>query len=177
MFNPKDSKTRGYHLFLLPQGELFNILQNVINSLAEKYNGPKFKPHVTLLARIPEADELELMDKTKKLVSSMKLFEIELKEVVAQDAYFQALYCKAEPSLKLDEYHQKAMEIFGVKDVNIYPHLSLYYGNVSQYIKDEMIQSLSLPSPMKFLIDRVCLYRTEGKVRDWIQVGEYMFVN
>ena len=60
-----------------------------------------------------------------------------------------------------------------MQDVNVYfPHLSLFYGNVPQSAKDEMIASLSLPD-MKFLVDRVYLYRTEGEAQDWMHVGEY----
>ena len=174
MFDPKDSKTIGYHLFFFPQGELFDTLQGVINTLAEKYNGAKLEPHVTLLARIPTADQAELVAKTKQLASTMEPFGVEPKEVVAQNAYFRALYCKAEPNPKLNEYHQKALAMFSVQDVNVYmPHLSLFYGNVPQTIKDEMIASLLLPASMKFLVDKVYLYRTEGEAQDWVRIGEY----
>ena len=81
MFDPTDSKTIGHHLFFLPQEELFDALQGIINTLAEKYNGTKFEPHVTLLARIPKADEAELVAKTKQLASVMEPFEVEPKGV------------------------------------------------------------------------------------------------
>jgi len=175
MFDPKDSKTIGYHLFFLPSGELFDNLQNITSMFAEKYDGAKFEPHLTLLARIPRVDEAELIVKTKKLASIMESFEIELKEVCTEDTYFRALYCKAEPNAKMEEYHQRALEIFDVQDVNVYmPHLSLYYGNIPQSTKDEMIALLSLPASMKFLVDRVYLYRTEGEAPDWVLVGEYL---
>lgn len=176
MFDPKSNETIGYHLFLLPQGELFDDLQNTINALAEKYDGVKFEPHATLLARISKADEAELVAKTKMLASMMEPFEIEPKEVCAEDAYFRALYCKAERNPKLEEYHQKALEVFGVEDVNVYmPHVSLYYGNTPQSIKSEMIKSLALPTSMKFSVDKVYLYRTEGGAENWVQVGGYSF--
>src|SRR3989344_8365651 len=108
MFDPKDSKTVGYHLFFLPEEELFDSLQNTINAVAVKYGGVKFEPHLTLLARIPKADEAELMVKTKQLVAVMSPFEVEPKEVRFEDAYFRSLYCKAEPNLTMEEYHQKA---------------------------------------------------------------------
>ena len=174
MFDPKDSKTVGYHLFFLPSGKLFDSLQNIITTLAEKYGGAKFEPHATLLARIPKADEVKLVAKTEKLASTMKPFEIEPKRICTEDTYFRALYCKVKYSAKLKRYNQKALEMFGMKDVNVYiPHLSLYYGNIPQSIKDEMIASLSLPASMKFLVDRVYLYRTEGEAQDWVRIGEY----
>ena len=171
MFDSKDSETIGYHLFLIPSGELFDKLQNTINRLAEKYGGVKFEPHVTLLARIPKADEAELIEKTEELAKAINPFEIKPKEISTEDAYFRALYCKVEPNNELKEYHQKALKIFGIQDVNPYiPHLSLYYGNVKQSIKDEMIASLSLPTNMKFLVDKIYLYRTEGEATDWVRI-------
>ncbi len=173
MFDPKSTKTVAYHLLLLPSGELFNNLQNTINILAEKYHGPKFDPHVTLLGT-QKTDEAELIAKIKKFASEINSFEIELKEICTEDAYFRALYCKAEHNPKLEEYHQKAMEIFNIENLSIYtPHLSLYYGNIPQSTKQEMIKSLSLPTNMKFLVDKVYLYHTEGEVEDWVQVGAY----
>jgi len=176
MFDPQDNKTIGYHLFFLPQGKLFDDLQNIINALAEKYDGVKFEPHATLLARIPKAEETDLIAKTKQLAGIMKPFEIEAKEIYTEDAYFRALYCKAEPNVALESYHKKALEMFGMQDANIYvPHVSLYYGNVPQSTKDGMISSLSLPAIVKFLVDRVYLYRTEGETKNWVKIGEYKF--
>ena len=175
MFDPKDSNTIGYHLFFLPSGKLFDDLQNIIDVLAEKYNGARFEPHLTLLARIPKADEKELIAETKKLAGTMKPFEIELKTVHVEDAYFRALYCKAEYSSELKASHQKALDIFGFQDVNLYfPHLSLYYGNISNVLKEEMIASLSLPTPLNFVADKIYLYRTEGEAKDWVRIGEYV---
>lgn len=174
MFDPKDDKTIGYHLFLLPQGELFNDLQSIINQLAEKYHGPKFDPHITFLARIPETHESELMRKTKEIASTMEPFEIELEEVKSEDTYFRSFYWKAKPNQKLQEYHQKAIELFNVEEVNTYmPHLSLYYGNIPQSSKDDMKESFTLPSQTKFRVDIIHLYKTEGTAENWLPVGVY----
>lgn len=178
MFDPKDSKTFGYHLFFLPDRKLFNKLQNIVYSLAEKYQGVKFEPHLTLLARIPKADERGLMVKTQTLAGMMKPFEIALEAVDGEDAYFRALYYKTKFSDELKTYHQNALEVFGVEDVNIYfPHLSLYYGNIAKDFRDEMISSLFLPADMNFVADKVYLYRTEGEVKDWVRVGEFPIMN
>lgn len=176
MFDPKDSKTIGYHLFLLPSEELCNTLQSTINVLAQKYDGPIFEPHVTLLARIPKDDEVKLLEKTQQLAGIMKPFEIELGEVGFEDTYFRSLYLKAKANPALDEYHKKALELFGVEEVNTYaPHLSLFYGNISQAMKDEMVSSLSILTNKKFLVDKVYLYRTEGEAQDWVRVSEVVF--
>ncbi len=173
MFDPKDSKTVGYHLFFLPPKKLFTELQDIIDTLAERYDGIKLEPHVTLLARIPKAGEEELMIKTRKLAGMMRPFEIEPKTICAEEAYFRALYCKTEYSPELKSYHQEALNIFGIQDVNIYfPHLSLYYGSSLYVHKNEAIASLSLPVPMKFIVDKVFLYRTEGEADSWVKVGE-----
>lgn len=174
MFDPKDSRTVGYHLFYLPPGRVFLDLQNIISDLAVKYGGPKFEPHVTLLARIPTEEEKKLIEKTMALANVLKPVEVALEKILMEDTYFRALYCKAGPNSTLDHYHQKALEIFGMEDVNGYfPHLSLYYGNISQAEKEEAVRPLSLPATLKFTADRIYLYRTDGEAQDWTRVGEY----
>lgn len=166
MFEPQSSIATGYHLFLMPSGQLFNELKTITKT---------FDPHVTLLAGIPKTDEAELIAKIQKLASFMKPFEIELGDIATEDAYFRALYLKVKPNPLLKEYHQKALEIFDMDEENAYmPHLSLYYGNVTQSAKDEMIKSLVLPENMKFLVDRIYLYHTEGQAQDWARAGEYV---
>jgi len=149
-------------------------LKHIIDTLAEKYDGVQFDPHVTLLARIPVADENELVAKTKKLAAMMKPFIVEPRTVEAQDEYYRALYAKAEFSDELKTYHAKGLDIFGYRDTNVYfPHLSLYYGDAPESIKEGMISSLSLPPQMSFAVDKIYLYRTPGEPRDWVRIGEY----
>ena len=176
MFDSKESKTFGYHLFFLPEGELFDNLQRTINELADKYNGPKFEPHVTLLSGIPNAPEAELVEKTRNLAVSMKPFNIELTKTETQDTFFRALYLKAIDTLTYQRYHHQALGVFEMKKQMTIPmpHLSLYYGNVPQSIKDEMIASLKLPVSMKFPVYKVYLYQTEGEVKNWVRIGEYI---
>lgn len=105
----------------------------------------------------------------------MEPFEIELTDIHAENSYFRALYCKAESGLLLETCHRKALEMFNAQDINVYiPHLSLYYGNLPQSTKGEMVASLLLPTGMKFLADRIYLYRTEGGAQDWVRTGEYL---
>ncbi len=174
MFDPKDSRTIGYHLFLLPTGELFDVLQRTITDLAQRYQGPVFDPHVTLLARISKSDEGELLAATEKLASLMTPFELELKDVDGYDAYFRALFWTAQPDDAIRDYHQMALDLFGVQDANPYmAHASLYYGNISKSTKDEMIRSLSLPARAIFQVDALYLYRTEGETQDWVRIATY----
>lgn len=178
MFDPKDNRVTGYHLFLLPQGELFRTLEHTIRELKERFNGVLFEPHITLLARIPEQGEEALVEKTRQLATTMKPFEVQLKEIGMEDVYFRALYLKAEPNELLQNFHKKAQTLFHVEDNGTYmPHLSLYYGNTPSAVKRTMVESLSLPEEITMTVDRVCLYRTEGEADAWVRVGEYPFTS
>ena len=55
-----------YTVSIIPQGEVFDRLYGLIKELAEKYYGPVFEPHVTLLGGIP-LPEAEMRAKTEKL--------------------------------------------------------------------------------------------------------------
>ena len=167
-FDPKDSKTTGYHLFLIPPQELCGELQGVISQLAQEYQSISFVPHVTVLARIQEGSETDLIGKTERLAELLEPLQISLSEVCTEDAYYRALYLKAEEHEALHTAHSQALSMFGMKDSVLYtPHLSLYYGNTSVESKEKMIESLSLSIPIRFRADHLYLYKTEGEAHQW----------
>ena len=174
MIDPKDNKTIGYHIFILPTGKLFNILQETINELAEKYQGPFFEPHLTLLGRIPNSSEAELIQKTKVLANALRSFEISLANIQTEDMYFRSFYYTTRESEELKSAHKKALDLFGMQDEREYiPHVSLYYGNIQQSVKDEMRSSLLLPNKPTFFAETVYLYKTNGEPKNWVRVGAY----
>lgn len=176
MFDPTSDKTIGYHLFVEPSGPLADELKAAIDGLAEAHGGPKFDPHVTVTARIPDGNDNLVIAKTRELVAGCKPFSLTLGELGSENAYFRALYIKVEPSEALEALHARADEIFSLTSASPYlPHLSLLYGNFPQSKKDEIILSLLHPQGESFLVDRIHLYRTEGGTESWQKMQEFIF--
>ena len=176
MFDPKSSRFIGYSLWLSSSGELSDHLSIVIKTLAKDYNGPVFGPHVTLLTITSQLNEAEIILRTKKLVKNIKPFNIELGKIATEDSFFRSCYCIANRNnTNLQLCRTEALKVFEMQEHGAYmPHLSLYYGNLPQSTKDSMISSISLPKIMKFLVNRIYVYRTEGETQDWVRVGSFI---
>ena len=168
--------TTGYHIFIEPPEPLRSVLQDIITTLGGAYENDFFRPHVTLLGRIPLQDEEALIQKVKELSAKTSPFSITLGEIGMEDYYFRALYLFVEKNEVLQSLHDSWTLELHSTDTRIFsPHLSLFYGDLSQVEKVELIKKVTLPQTPEFIVDRVHLYKTEGTVYNWMKIGEYPF--
>ena len=173
-FDPKSSKTVGYHLFVEPEGEMADELQDIIIELAQTHNGPVFPPHVTILARIPEPSEESAIEHAKDAALALSPITLTLGEVSSEDMYYRALYSRIKEQEALKVYHRLASTAFEMDPNPDYlPHLSLLYGNYSSETIQAAKNQARLPESRTFVIDKLHLYRTEGEVGEWQKIGEF----
>lgn len=159
-------KTKGYSIWLVPGDENYKLLFDLIVSLSKKYPSPGFEPHITLIGGI-DLPEGKAVVKTYKIASQLKQFSITLDQIGYQNFYFRSLYLQGKVS---------SQKVFGVKDTSPYfPHLSLLYGNISEFEKLKIISGLAkkIRLPLKIKIKELCLYKTQGKVQDWYSVARF----
>ena len=175
VFDPHSEATMGYHLFFQPQGALTEQLSGIIRQLAKEYDGPVFAPHVTLLARIPDADEDELIEKTKVLATKMQPFSLTIGELRIEDAYFRALYALLVEQDALRTLHEQASEVFGMEPSSAYRgHLSLLYGNYSVERKERTRGNLQIPTGAPFVATAIHLFKTPSSVETWRKIASVL---
>jgi 2'-5' RNA ligase len=176
MFDPKSPDTTGYHIFVEPQGELRDKMQSIINSLASSYRGPVFTPHVTLLPRISGYSEEQVIEKTQELARSMSPHTVSLGALAGDPAFFRALYSEVSNPSELNQYHEIANQLFGLADVNEYkPHLSLFYGNISDETRAQMIEIIEYDVGESFEVNILHVYHTPGAAETWKKIAEVDF--
>lgn len=176
MFDPKRSATTGYHLFIEPKDALREKLQSLIDSFAEEYGSPRFAPHVTLLARIPGNSDQEVIETAKTLAAALAPVQITLGALGMEDAYYRALYIRIQEKDTVTKLYQDAAEAFSMMaDDSYLPHLSLLYGNYSLERKQESAQRLPQLQGERFIAESLHVYRTEGEVGKWGEIGVIPF--
>lgn len=174
--DPHSNQTLGYHLFLEPSGALKDELHASIDMLAREYDGPVFNPHVTLLGRIRENSDEEVLAKARTLAASLTPFTLTLGTVGYEDVYFRALYIRIKELEPVTAYHRAARTAFGMEHEDPYlPHLSLLYGEYPEAQKVRTIESLTYPVEREFAVDRIHVYRTPGETHRWHKIGEAEF--
>lgn len=157
--------SKGYTLWLIPIGEAYAKLSNLIKGLAEEYNGPIFEPHVTLLGDI-EITEEEAIQRTGQLVSDQKSFPINLRLVDFENLHFKTLFVKAEITKPLQDLHNRAKQIFKMDIPPYMPHLSLLYGIYPVELKKKIISEIGAIQEATWIVDKITLIKG-GEVSEW----------
>lgn len=175
MIDSKSASVTGYHIFLEPTGELNSALATVIQTMGASYEGPSFVAHVTLLAHIRD-DEATVLHKAEEIARSAAPFTLTLGDIGHEQVFFRALYIRMEETEQADALHQEARKVFAMPSTDVYmPHLSLLYSNMSEEQKIPIIETLQYPKGESFLVDRVCVYETNGGAESWKKIKEIPF--
>lgn len=126
-----------HSLWILPEDT--QRYQKIIDELAEKYNSPRFRPHITLVGDIKDKD---IFEKAKRLASEMKPFKIKITKPSYMHDYYRCVLALAEKN-KIMDYAKLAREIFSDYNKREYiPHLSLLYGNMDEETKKRIVSEL-----------------------------------
>ncbi|HLD39597.1 MAG TPA: 2'-5' RNA ligase family protein [Candidatus Nanoarchaeia archaeon] len=167
------STAKGYSLWLMPSGESYNRLNSIISQLSRRHNAQYFEPHVTLMGEILGTED-ELVSKTAKLSSLIQKYEIDLGKVEFLPEYFKCLFLRARESDKVMLANEVTRKVFGREhDPKYMPHLSLLYGDFSPTIKEEMIAKIGNDISIKFDVNSIHLFSTNGEPKDWYRVKEF----
>ncbi|KZO97922.1 LigT-like protein [Calocera viscosa TUFC12733] len=134
----------GLSLWLVPPPKEAKILQGVIDKLADKYNAPKFQPHITLLTRVPEHMPVEeVLVRIRSAVPPEEPLHIKLSRVESDGHFFQCVLAPVEQSDYLMTLNAEVRKAINPHDTAKYfPHLSLVYGDYTKEKKDAIIQEI-----------------------------------
>ncbi len=165
------AKATGYSLWLMPSGDVYDKLTEIISRLSKMYSTPVFEPHITLIGGI-EVSEEEIISKTSELASIIKPFEIRLDKMDMLDEYFKCLFVRIEPE-SIMKANMKARKIFNRENDKKYmSHLSLMYGNLSAETKEKIIAEIGNIFNIVFEVKSIYIFSTKGEPKDWHRIKE-----
>jgi 2'-5' RNA ligase len=166
-----------HHLWLMPSGEIYDRLATIIEDCSEKYEGPFFEPHVTLLGFLPGIKE-EILAHSLTLAKSLQPFDIRLTDLGYQNTYFQCLYLNVDGTAEIMEAHLQARKVFpSSRSSEFTPHLSLLYGDYPRATKDQIISSLGKDLRLRFAITDIHLIHAESEdPKHWTKIQRFQLV-
>jgi 2'-5' RNA ligase len=134
------SENDSYALWIMPVDEaVYALTSGYIARLSGLYSLPGFEPHITVLGGVSMPEMVELSE----MAGSLRPFQIRLvREVEYRDEYFRCLFLRAYKTPELMEVFSKSSSLFGQEDELYFPHLSLAYGDLPVWKKQEMIAEL-----------------------------------
>lgn len=164
---------KGYSIWLIPSEKVYDKLSNLIRLLSQQFNSPIFEPHITLISGIEETIETVKL-KTKQLSNNCGAFTIEFSHFGFSDEYFKSLYLKVKYSKELFTTYDEANKIFDrLNPLPFQPHLSLFYGSLSQNEKDKIIFENQNLLGISFEVNHLNLYSTKGFSSDWFRIDHF----
>ena len=159
-----------YSLWFMPDGSVYDKFETIIKDLAKKYNAPIFKPHVTLIGGITDKDVFE---KTELLSKKIKPFTIKIIKASYMFDYYRCVLALAEKSLEIMDAARQAREIFSNYNKREYiPHLSLLYGEISEELKQKIVNELG-DVKAEFEVKDIKLVTGGDIPEEWTVIKEY----
>jgi 2'-5' RNA ligase len=169
------NELRDYALWIIPEGNAYIELKQLIDLLSQMYSTPSFDPHITVVGRVTGSGN-ELIVKATRLAGIIRPFLISLRRIEYLDEYFRCLFIRSDESNELINLHNKAKTIFNIKDKKCYmPHISLMYGNLPAHLKEKTISDIGKDFPNTFEIQRIHLVSAsiETAPTEWHSVKEF----
>jgi 2'-5' RNA ligase len=156
-----------YSLWLVPDTADERQFAEAIDYLSERFSGPRFAPHITLLSGLHGQVE-DLATKTSGLASELKSFSAKATGLAMEPYYFRDFYLKLESSADLVLAYQRTNQTFSRStDGDFRPHISLHYGTSSREERIDMGKEIHSQLPGNITIDKLYLVHITLAVPNW----------
>jgi 2'-5' RNA ligase len=156
-------------------GPVRDRLAAVIGALAAEYDTPRFEPHVTM-AGLFRSGERAAVQALTSLVAGVRPFQVRFLAAGHEQAYFRALYLRAEPSGQLITLHEAARAAWALEPRPYMPHLSLLYADIAEERKRAIIGALGIKLPLTIRLDAAELWADhQAGVPRWRRVARVPF--
>ena len=168
-----DNRAAGFSLWVVPEGEVGDRLSGWIDRLALRFGTESFQPHVTLLSGI-SGDEATAREGAARAAAALSAFIVHLDGVDGRDEHFRCLFVPALEPAPLIAAHAIAAHAFGrPPDPSYQPHLSLVYGTLEPAHKLAIAHEAGSDVDARFEVRRLHLWRTDGVVAEWRELGVF----
>ena len=137
--------------WLIAEGE---TLRGVMDNLADRYQAPKFMPHITMYSVNVASDRVgQMRNRVMAVARDLQPITLKVKDIGFDNNLFMSLFVRFEASEELDQLQkrlQRALSEFG--DYTFTPHASLLYKELPEEEKLKIIPDLKtqLPTTITF---------------------------
>jgi 2'-5' RNA ligase len=167
------ARARGVSLWLVPEGESRLRLASLIGHLAARLGTEPFVPHVTLLPGLAGREDA-VLGRAAALASRLPPLLVRLQGIEGRDEPFRCLFARAAADGPLRAAHAVSAQAFGREpNPEFLPHLSLVYGTLAPEAKRSLAVELKPAVPGSLEAARLHVWRTEGPVGDWREIGAF----
>tara|TARA_B100001996_G_C18372140_1_gene482017 strand:+ start:114 stop:623 length:510 start_codon:yes stop_codon:yes gene_type:complete len=140
-------------------------LENIKGEVNDNLKSIKFPIHLTISSHF-KGKETEIIKKLILISKIIKKFTIETDNYDFKKNFFQSLYIKVRLSKQL-KFNKKLIDnLLKAKKILYRPHISLYYGKLSNQKKKKIISNLK-QFKKKIKIVEICFVKNNEKKFKW----------
>lgn len=155
--------TQRYAVWLLPGGEAAREFSGLIATLAQHYQSPGFKPHVTLACG---TDEARLRRGLEQLARSQRGIRVQPDGLMTEAAFYRHLAINIVPNHSLHDLWRATADL--CRDYRSFqPHLSLLYRDHTHRDQAGYIRMLAGLKLAPFSLDSLALIELNTDPADW----------
>ena len=152
-------------IWLCPDNKDKLYLQHIINHLSDVHNSVPFLPHCTLLSGV-KLNRSELSKILDKSIDDFGPIIVKSKRISYSNILWKTVYIELADRKDLISLQKNIFkQIKSDKKYIFEPHISLIYKIMPEYIKKEIIDSLSLQNSFK--MNKVVAVKTDQNIVDW----------
>ena len=166
-------------LWLLPEPTTLAPLQSLILKLSEKFGGPSFSPHITLLSQIAVSQDVAL-ERSAHLADVSRPLTVASGRILWSFEYFQGLVIEIVLTQDVLKARRLAEHLFPSRTSSPFvPHLSLAYGHIDETQAAGERQKIAGQIPRDFVCGSLSVvYASRGmNVESWRSVRTFPLGN
>jgi len=148
-----------------------DFLKSVIDKISEKYNAPKFEPHITIYGLLNS--KMSLIDSVIKEVShNSNSFLVKKSEILQSDTLWKTVYIELEMNQQIRIIHNNLKKYFEkILKYEFSPHISLIYKILPIEEKIKIINELNIKN--EFRVDKIAIQKFFPDIEKWNIVKKY----
>ncbi|MBI4836223.1 MAG: hypothetical protein HY817_03105 [Candidatus Abawacabacteria bacterium] len=173
---------KGHSLWLLPKADssAHRDVNPLINRLAKVHGTPEFAVHATLIGSVL-GEEASVRDQTRKIAARLRPYEIVGNGQLSSNlgVLHQTLFIPVIQTPPVMAAYDTAQHVLGSNRGPYFPHISLAYDGLTKeevdQLKELLKQEEALIRNVRFTVNAIGLWQTEGPVSGWHEVASFPF--
>ena len=160
--------------WLLPAEPQRESLQQIISDLAERFDAPRFEPHVTVFSG-PKAADDDLCSIVASVAAGFSAIELRGVGIGHSEQFTRTLFVQFEANEELARLQAELESRSAVRTrYELNPHLSLIYATLTPETKESLRQEFSMLEWIRF--DTLAAIASHGKTRTGSDVERWRTV-
>jgi len=151
-----------------------DYLKKISDAISEKYQAPKFEPHITIYGLIDS--EISLIDSiAKEVILNCNSFLVKKSEILQSEELWKTVYIELKMNTELELIHKNLKKHFEkILKYEFNPHISLIYKILPIQEKIKIINELDIKN--EFMINKLVVQKFFPDVEKWKIVKEYNLI-